>query len=291
LKTSFIDKRKKLLESFLIKISSQTVFGASEAFNAFLHNPSNYKKQEKEIKIPSLQEIATLYQEVYREFTYFHPSLQQKSEFEDILKDFSEVHAVLTKVKKLARLNSAAFLRYQESFSSLMTGIKTITPLFLNTKSLNLSPKENFVNPYIGIRDWLRSDILDVECVIEGINKYKQIEEDIRNLEVKIEKKKKTLEEIQGGKRSLSQRLFNKTQENIANEEEKSINELEEVKDALEKISAISAGKLLINDIPKFKQQKIYKICATMRNYSMSTVQEYQEIAEQVLQIEESLGH
>ena len=59
----------------------------------------------------------------------------------------------------------------------------------------------------------------------------------------------------------------------------------------MSRINSICIGKLLQFDIPKFKQQKIYKICITMRDYSKTTVQEYQEIAEQILQIEESLAN
>ena len=173
--------------------------------------------------------------------------------------------------------------------AGLINGIKTITPMFLVNKDVNISPKENYVNPYTNIREWLRGDLLDVESMIEAINKYILMEEDVIGIEAKIEKKKKNLEAIQAGKKSLSQRLSSKTQETRVLEEEKKIEYLGATREALLKVISICIGKLLQSDIPKFKQQKIYKICFTMRNYSKATVQEYQEIAEQVLQIEESL--
>jgi hypothetical protein len=209
----------------------------------------------------------------------------------DFLIEFQEIHAILKKVKKVARSSSFAFAKYEETIAGLMTGLKNITPLVLQNRNLNIVPKENYVNPYLNIREWLRADLLDIEAMIEGVNGCISIEENIKNIEVRIEKKKRHLEGLQSGKKTISQRIFSKTQESVVGEEEKGIEELEATKDALEKILAISIGKMLQSDIPKFKQQKVYKICVTMRNYSLSTVQEYQEIAEQILQIEESLSN
>ena len=290
MKTGFIDKRKKLLEIFLLKVSSCPFLCNSAAFHSFIHNEQNFAKSEKEIKIPTLPEIATSYQELFAEFTYFQPSLQHKAELREFLIEFQEINQIIRKVKKVARSSSLAFARYEESIAGLMNGLKTVTPLVLQNRNLNIIPKENYVNPYLNIREWLRADLLDIESIIEGINACLALEDNIKNIEVKIEKKKKTLEGLQSGKKSISQRIFNKPQESIVSEEEKGIEELEISKDALEKILAICIGKMLQSDIPKFKQQKVYKICVTMRNYSLSTVQEYQEIAEQILQIEESLG-
>lgn len=280
-----------MLEIFLLKVASQTYLCNSEAFKVFIHNSLNFAKTEKDVKIPTPPEIATIYQELFAEYTYFQPSLQQKGELRELLIEFQEIHSILVKVKKMAKNSSFAFAKYEESIAGLMNGLKTITPMVLPNKNLNIVPKENYVNPYISIREWLRADILDVEAMIEGINRSIAIEEDIKNIEVKIEKKKKSLESLQSGKKSISQRIFNKTQESAVSEEEKGIEELETLKDALEKILTITIGKLLQSDVPKFKQQKVYKICVTMRNYSLCTVQEYQEIAEQILQIEESLGN
>lgn len=280
-----------MLEIFLLKVSSQTYLCNSEAFKVFIHNSLNFAKTEKDIKIPTPPEIATIYQELFAEYTYFQPSLQQKGELRELLIEFQEIHSILSKVKKTAKNSSFAFAKYEESIAGLMNGLKTITPMVLPNKNLNIVAKENYVNPYLSIQEWLRADILDVEAMIEGIHRSIAIEEDIKNIEVKIEKKKKALESLQSGKKSISQRLFNKTQESVVSEEEKGIEELETLKDALEKILTITIGKMLQSDVPKFKQQKIYKICVTMRNYSLCTVQEYQEIAEQILQIEESLGN
>lgn len=280
-----------MLEIFLLKITSHIYLCNSEAFRVFIHNTLNFNKAEKEVKIPTLPEIATIYQELFAEYTYFQPSLQQKNELRELLIEFQEILTILCKVKRKAKNSSFAFGKYEESISGLMNGLKTITPLVLSNKNLNIIPKENYVNPYLSIREWLRADILDVEAMIEAINRSITLEEDIRNIEVKIEKKKKSLESVQSGKKSISQRLFNKTQESIVSDEEKSIEEFELIKDAMEKILTITIGKMLQCDIPKFKQQKVYKICVTMRNYSLCTVQEYQEIAEQILQIEESLGN
>ena len=172
-----------------------------------------------------------------------------------------------------------------------MNGIKEITPIFLINKNLNLASKENYVNPYLSLREWLRADILDIESMIEAINKYLSMEAEAQEIEAKIEKKKRSLEQINSGKKSISQRLSSKPTETRASEEEKKIANLEANKEALEIIISITIGRLLQNDILKFKQQKIYKICTTMRNYSSITVNEYQEIAEQILQIEENLSN
>ncbi|OMJ77087.1 hypothetical protein SteCoe_22129 [Stentor coeruleus] len=290
MKTSFIDKRKKLLETFLIKVSALPYFCICEAFSSFLHNSLNYSKIEKDLKAPTVQEISILYSDIFSEYTYFQPSLEQKIEIKELQKDVQELYEILKKVKKQARLSSFAFGRYEESISGLMNGLKTITPMLLINKNLNVTAKENYVNPYLNIRDWLRSDILDVESMMDGLNKYFVLEDDIGSVQMRIEKKKKHLEQLQSGKKSISERLTNKTNEALVEEEGKGIEELESYKESLEKITNISIGKLLQCDIPKFKQQKIYKICVTMRNYSLATVQEYQEIAEQILQIEESLG-
>lgn len=291
MKIDFIDKRKKLLELFLIKLCSQPCLYGSEAFALFLKSPVNFSKCEKDIKIPSCVEISLIYQDVFREFTYFQSDLQQKSEVREYLKEFQEISEVLAKVKHLAKLSFHAFAKYEESINGLISGIKLITPMFLMNKNLNLDPKENYVNPYTSIREWLRADILDAHAMIETIMRYIQLEDDVGNIEVKIEKKKKGLEQVQGGKKSLSQRLSSKTQESRIAEEEKKIEELENNKEAFSRIGLICLGKLLQSDIPKFKQQKVYKICVSMRNYSKTTVQEYQEIAEQILQIEENLAN
>ena len=290
MKTGFIDKRKKLLEIFLLKVSSCPFLCNSAGFQSFIHNEQNFAKTEKEIKIPTLPEIATTYQELFAEFTYFQPSLQHKAELREFLIEFQEINQIMRKVKKVARSSSLAFARFEESIAGLMNGLKTVTPLVLQNRNLNIIPKENYVNPYLNIREWLRADLLDIESIIEGINACLALEDNIKGIEAKIEKKKKTLEGVQSGKKSISQRIFNKPQESIVSVEEKGIEELESSKDALGKILDICIGKMLQSDIPKFKQQKVYKICVSMRNYSLTTVQEYQEIAEQILQIEESLG-
>ena len=251
----------------------------------------NFEKLEKDVKIPSLVELSKIYQQVFSEFTYFQPSLEQKSELKDLLAEFGSILNILIKVKKLARNSFIAFSKYQESIAGLMNGIKEITPIFLINKNLNLASKENYVNPYLSLREWLRADILDIESMIEAINKYLSMEAEAQEIEAKIEKKKRSLEQINSGKKSISQRLSSKPTETRASEEEKKIANLEANKEALDIIISITIGRLLQNDILKFKQQKIYKICTTMRNYSSITVNEYQEIAEQILQIEENLSN
>ena len=251
----------------------------------------NFEKLEKDVKIPSLVELSKIYQQVFSEFTYFQPSLEQKSELKDLLAEFGSILNILIKVKILARNSFIAFSKYQESIAGLMNGIKEITPIFLINKNLNLASKENYVNPYLSLREWLRADILDIESMIEAINKYLSMEAEAQEIEAKIEKKKRSLEQIKSGKKSISQRLSSKPTETRASEEEKKIANLEANKEALDIIISITIGRLLQNDILKFKQQKIYKICTTMRNYSSITVNEYQEIAEQILQIEENLSN
>ena len=291
MKTDFIDKRKKLLELFLVKICSQPYLASSEPFLMFLKVQNNYTKLEKDIKIPSWVDISKVFQNTFCEFTYFQPDLQQKSEIREFLKEFQEVLAILCKVKHLAKLSFLAFAKYEECIGGLMNGIKAVTPMFLTNKNININSKENYVNPYTSVREWLRADILDVEAMIEAINREILMEEDIASMETNLEKKKKGLESIQGGKKSISDRIFSKTPEARLAEEERKIEELESSREALSRINSICIGKLLQFDIPKFKQQKIYKICITMRDYSKTTVQEYQEIAEQILQIEESLAN
>ena len=291
MKTGFIDKRKKLLELFLVKICSQPYLSCCEPFLMFLKVQTNFTKLEKDIKIPAWVDISKIYENNFCEFTYFQPDLGQKSEIREFLKEFEEILAILYKVKHLAKLSFLAFARYEECIGGLMNGIKMVTPMFLINKNININSKENYVNPYTSVREWLRADILDVEAMMEAINREILMEEDIGNMEINLEKKKKGLESIQGGKKSISDRIFSKPQEARVAEEERKIEEMESSIEALRRINSICIGKLLQSDIPKFKQQKVYKICITMRNYSKTTVQEYQEIAEQILQIEESLAN
>ena len=138
----------------------------------FLKNPVNFSKVEKEIKLPNLHDISITYQGIFCEYTYFQPNIEQKSELKEHLKDFQEIHDVMLRVKKLARVSCISFVKYQESLSGLIHGIKVITPMFLINKDLDIASKENYVNPYSGLRDWLRSDVLDIESMIEAINKY-----------------------------------------------------------------------------------------------------------------------
>lgn len=228
-------------------------------------------------------------QKYFSEYKYFAPSLEQKESLKDCLSELREHLEIVLRLKKLARASSLAFVRYEDSITGLMNGIKNITPIFLQNKSLDITHKESYINPYLSIRDWLRSDLIDIESLIEAINKCYQLEESSNQYEAKIQEKKKKIEDIQGGKISLSQRIMSKNHESLVSDEEKKLQDLELTKESLDKIIVIALGKLLQNDIPRFKQQKIYKVCVTMRNYSNTTAQEYQEIAEQILQIEEIL--
>lgn len=284
LEPEFIEKRKKLLELFLKKMSNLEYMYESPVFQCFLHDKSDFKSAVKNLFQTDVKNSENIVAKFPR---YANDSLTPDidEKFVDAEKTFKEAIDNLNTLASKASTLVEHFDVYESDLIEFMTNLKNLGIAYTG-KTLEYSIRDSFFNPYVILLDWAIAEILDLEAICEAIESRKRYEGVVAGLESKLENFKKNLAKVQSGKRSLTQLLKRDSIENI---EAKTQNDIESMENGLTTSRLcykVITLRLANKEIPMFKAAKLETYKHIMKVFATASIQELSQLAQQVQALE-----
>ena len=201
---NFIEKRKKLLEIFLIKTCALPFLYHSEEFQTFIRGPADFKKMSKDFKLDSFARIAEKYQQHFNKCTEKQESDDVDNQLEDSLKYFKMSLENLEKFEWASHESVWTFENYAKQTTQMLYGIREINNFYTekyNVKEIDLKIREECTNPYQILLDWTQAELLDLKGIILAISKRQEIVKTKVRAAEKLEEEKKNLTNAQNGKK------------------------------------------------------------------------------------------
>ncbi|CAG9327337.1 unnamed protein product [Blepharisma stoltei] len=289
----FIEQRRKLLEYFMKRCVGLSYIKSSEEFRLFLRGAGEYKRIILEQRRPNYIEIAHSLQNEFTEFSLYQLSDEANRQIAEAEKLFQGGLETLEKFEDVCKLNVDYYASFDNELLGLMQGLKNINVFYqqnYNAREIKIPLRDSHINPYQILLDWVRCEILDMQAIIEAIEKKNEYDRIRESAESKLEEDKAQLEKLMSGKKTLSQRLSAKPKEHHISKQETIIQELEaEIKSILT-INKIITARLIHKEIPAFKDTKLSLYEVIMRTFTTSTIEELQSLINQGKTIEESLN-
>jgi sorting nexin-1/2 len=279
LEPAFIDKRRKLLELFLKKVSNLEYIYESEIFQSFLREKNDFKNIAKNF---SNGENKTS-EKIVSKFTRFAnesllPEIEEKfSESEKIFKGALEaLSSLISQVSVLVEV----FDGYESDLIDFMTELNDLGTAFTG-KNMDKPVRDAFFNPYVIILDWATAEILDLEAICEAIESRKKYENVVHGIEKNLESSRKNLLKIQSGKKSLSQLFKKETKEDREAKSQTEIETLEKNLSESRLCFKVMSLRLAKKEIPMFKTAKLETYKHIMKVFASASIQELTFLVQQ----------
>jgi len=281
---TFIEKRKKLLELFLKKISNLEYMYESPIVQSFLHDKADFKSVAKNLGLNDTKVAESIVAKFPR-FANDSISPETEQKFIDAEKVFREAINNLSDLISKSSALVQHFDVYESDLIEFMGNLKELGIVFTG-KALESQARDSFFNPYVIILDWAVAEVLDLEAICEAIESRKKFEGVVLGFESRLDNTKKSLAKVQSGKRSLTQLLKRNSKENI---EAKTQSEIEGMENSLS-ISRLCFKvitlRLANKEIPMFKAAKLETYKHIMKVFATASIQELTQLAQQVQSLE-----
>ena len=125
------------------------------------------------------------------------------------------------------------------------------------------------VNPYTNLKMWLRYEMLDIDSIIEAIDKRAYLEKLKNDLELKLEDDKKQRNKIKDGKLTLSTFYKSETEKAVTLEQiEQKIMKGERDTEVYNRLTQIVTLQLNQAAIQFFKDRKLSQYYKAMKLFS-----------------------
>lgn len=284
LEPEFIEKRKKLLELFLKKMSNLEYMYESPVVQSFLHDKSDFKSAVKNLFQTDIKNSENIVAKFPR---YANDSLSP--DIDEKLIDAEKVFkGAIDNLNSLANKASALvehFDIYESDLIEFMNNLKNLGIAYTG-KALEYSARDSFFNPYVIILDWAIAEMLDLEAICEAIESRKRYEGVVSGLESKLENFKKNLAKVQSGKRSLTQLLKRDSIENIEAKTQSDIESMENGLTTSRLCHKVITLRLANKEIPMFKAAKLETYKHIMKVFANASIQELSQLAQQLQALE-----
>lgn len=277
LSKDLIHKRKKLLDYFIGKVVSYNFLYKSETFQLFIRNPGDFSKSSKNITACSFIHMAENLKknlEVSEIFQVTESHLELINNFYRVLEDgLKKVKAF----KKTCKKNVLSFFRYEHGLAELSSNIGQLSQHFFQNIGVLEVLQKKANNPYKVLLDWARREAVEIEALLESIDKKGYLESVLAKSQARLGKQQQELESFQGGKKSLMQKLRKKNDEETVKELQEHVASTESEILALKNIISIAMDRFVNYLIPFFRDKEIEKLEATIRCYAGVIVDEYSD--------------
>ena len=257
----------------------------------FIRGPSDYLKSSQIFCKPSpYPEIAERYKQSFPGVLSFHLSADTQNDLSSSLSTLQESLAKVVQFKKRCKSNVLSFYRYEEGLVNFSAGIDEVKRYFFPTKDSGVEMAKKATNPYKVLLDWARKEVLEIEALIEAIERSMYLDEVLGKIQARLGKQQQGLENFQHGKKSFFQKLSKKPAEQKTKELEEEIRESENDVQALQEVIRLATGRLLRHQIPAFKDKEVEKLESTIRCYSGLIIEEYNDFITHFTNIQESIS-
>ena len=173
-----------------------------------------------------------------------------------------------------------SFSNYEKDNLISFTDSKETSLIFNNPSFSLLSEKflklkQEMINPFIALKNWLEEETLDIEAMQIAIRQINQLLEDEIKLKDKLELLKKEL----SGQVSLFKGLFKKKDDIITEAEKEKVSTEQKIKE-LEVIIKIVLNHMEENQIEVFKNDKIQNYYKYLKKFAILQIEANKVISE-----------
>ena len=258
LSDKFVNKRKRLLGNFLRKTVVIVHFYNSLPFSYFIKNSGNFQPYAKNLKQLTNLDLYVNYKENFPIEQNFEYSDQTRIYILQTIHYLKNSLEMIFQMKKIVKKNIEKFHCMKSYLCRLLKGIKELSFVFNKNTEIQFNVKKKRVHMFQILLDWSRSEILDIEAMIEGITKVLDFSD---NFSVKNDHSLKNL-----------------------------LEETLESNQLRVKIVEMVQQRLVLYEIPKFRESKGLKWEMVFRTFQKMTKSELGNLQDILLEIDKNFN-
>jgi len=308
LNPEIIKTRMRLLNRFLLNLSNIDYLYKSEESSIFRNNVPDVANAINKLPELSLSQILSRMKEAFPEYNGSYDIITGKekiNEFDAFLKkcektinDFQnsveiarekrdvDIKQYLELIKNFSNYEKDNMMYYAENNENALI---FFNPTYNNLSEKTLKLKQEMINPFLALRDWLQEDILDVEAMQVAIKQLNNLIETKGKLQNKLRDLEQNLTKGQQGQLNIFKikTLFKKKEDVVAQyDKDKEITQ-QKINDIEEIIKIV--GDNMENQIEVFKNDKTknyykyLKIFAIMQRESNRVIRELWNLVKSAL--------
>ena len=270
---AMIKTRMRLLNRFCLNLSNIEYLYKAEETNIFRNNIPEVANAINKLPELTLSEILARMKEAFPEYNENYDIIVGKEkikDFEEFLKkcqkhidEFTENVNIASEKKEIDKkqyielINN--FSNYEKDNMMIYADKNENSLIFFNPSYSSLSEKvlklkQDMINPFVALRDWLQEEILDVEAMQIAIKQIFTLLETEDKLKSKLNSLEEDLKKGQAGQVNFFKTIFKKKEEVIAETEKEKETTQQKILDIQEIIKIV--GDNMENQIEVFKNDK-----------------------------------
>jgi hypothetical protein len=259
----------------LIKIISLSFLYKSEEFQLFLKDSRDYTKID--IKPSTNIEKAEKYQSIFQ-----HVSLNNPDE-EYILLSLEYFSNLLSKISNFQSNCKRNVSNYQQFAISLSSMLEKINEVGKNLENQDepVELRDECINPYGIIQDWIQNEIFDIKAIIKCIKTRDIVSKNRIKVQEAADSLQVSLDKILSGKKTILQRIASKTDEDLKNKVQEALNDKMHELEMAKLIEKIVNCRLVKIEIPFFKKTKLYHFNSILRAFINANLEELNSLIDQ----------
>ena len=270
---SVIKTRMRLLNRFCLNLSNIEYLYKSEEANIFRNNIPDVANAINKLPELSLADMLGRMKEAFPEYNQNYDVIVGRSKITEFEQFMKKTQKYLEDFMKSVNTASEKNEMDKKQYNELITGFKNYEKenmlyyadgnenalIFINPSNNELSEKvlklkQEMVNPFVALRDWLQEEVLDVEAMQVAIEQFYGLLKQEEKLKAKLVELEEDVKKGQQGQVNIFKTIFKKKEDVIAEtEKEKEITQ-QKIADIEEIIKIV--GDNLENQMEIFKNDK-----------------------------------
>ena len=226
--------------------------------------------------------MSEAYQMIFMDYDYSGDSLEDMVEIEGLGTVSLEI---LRRTKSNIKNCEKSYLKFEEDHRGILTGIISVSPIFLTGRTADFTERIAVKNPYTEILSLLRIMILDFCSLLEAIHKFKELTSSMKVFESRAGEYTILLEKLKKGKKKMITTTPTiKVQSNVQEIYDSFVSDQKSLEIILSLLHSMFCSYL-----PTLKAKHFTTFAIGMKSFASTSISEYENLAAYVLQIEESL--
>jgi hypothetical protein len=264
---SFIESRRKILEKFLQQCIKIPHLSNSEIFQSFL------KGLEPSSEKITIFHIQTLFEVNFANYVGAPVKADYHANLVNAKKNFEVALSELQVFKRFVDKTSEQLYKHQKGSNSFMDSFSILAGVYL-CRNVEVKTRDLLFNPYWVLRDWVNSEILDTEAMIEAILVIENYDEVIKKLINKAEGLDEKLKNALGGKKGISN--FFKDRDGLVKESTEALEKCKRETVAYENVRNVLYNFMIDVDVFKFISSKSSVFHNCLKEYISQHTEEYE---------------
>lgn len=263
------------MENFIIKVVSLVFIYRSEDFQSFIKDPKEYTKID--VAIEDNLEISKRYQ-----LTFPHVSLKEFDE-ESIEESLGYFKSLLMKLRSFETICAQCVSNYELYARSLAGVFDKMNEVgkFLADKESTVILREECINPYGIIQDWLINEVYDIKAIIKAIKSRTKFSKIILKFQEIAKNHQKNFDKFAAGKKKFLQKISSQSESEYKSQLESSITSTQHELSMIKTTANIISCRLVKIEIPYFRKAKMYHFNTIIRAFINANFEEFTSLVDQ----------